>query len=112
MFGRANPRVIAHFRHGIPPASAKAGAGGAPPVALVFQGRNDRFQGPAWRVPVRDHELTDLGRTQCRSALKNLLHLGKQLVILDSQVTIRQCLERREITQREMDMDINPTRSE
>jgi hypothetical protein len=72
-----------------------------------LQRRDDRFYSPARRVPIRNHQLADLGRAQARPALENILHLRKKLVILELQVAIGQYFECQKIIERRMDTNIN-----
>jgi hypothetical protein len=78
-----------------------------PPVTIRLQRRDDRFYSPARRVPIRNHQLTNLCRGQVHPAMKNIFHLRKKLVILDPHVAIGQRFECQKITDREMDMNIN-----
>jgi hypothetical protein len=59
-----------------------------PPVTVRLQRRDDRFYSPAQRVPIRNHQLANLGRAQACPALKNIFHLREKLVIHTSQVAI------------------------
>jgi hypothetical protein len=65
-----------------------------PPVAFCLQRHDDRFYSHAQRVPIRNHQLVNLGRTQACPALKNIIHLREKLVILNSQIAISQRFER------------------
>jgi hypothetical protein len=42
------------------------------------------------RVPIRNHQLADLGRAQVRPALENIIYLREKLVILEPQVAFGQ----------------------
>jgi hypothetical protein len=52
-----------------------------PPITVHLQCGDNRFYSPAQQVPVRNHQLADLGRAQAHSALKNIIHLREKLVI-------------------------------
>jgi hypothetical protein len=54
-----------------------------PSVTVRLQRRDDRFYRPAWRVPIRNHQLANFGRAQTRPALENILHLREKLVIIE-----------------------------
>jgi len=69
------------------------------PITVCLQRRDDRFYSPARRVPIRNHQLPDLGWAQARSALENILHLREKLVILEPQVAIGQHFECKKITE-------------
>jgi hypothetical protein len=77
------------------------------PVTVRLQRRDDRFYSSAWRVLIRNHQLTNLDRTQARLALENILHLREKLLILEPQVAIGQRFEYKKITKKKMDMNIN-----
>jgi hypothetical protein len=79
----------------------------SPPITVCLQRRDDRFYSPARRVPIRNHQLTDLGRAQARPVLENIINLREKLVILEPQVAIDQRFECQKITERRMDMNIN-----
>jgi len=78
-----------------------------PPIIVRLQRRDDRFYSLAWRVPIRNHQLADLGQAQARPALKNILHSRKKYVILELQEAIGQHFEFQKIKEKKMDMNIN-----
>jgi len=49
-----------------------------PLVTIYLQRRDDRFYSPARLVPIRNHQLANLGRSQVRPALENILHLREK----------------------------------
>jgi len=59
-----------------------------PSVIVRLQCHDDRFYSPAWRVPIRNHQLADLSRTQAHPALESILNVREKLVILEPQVAI------------------------
>jgi hypothetical protein len=69
-----------------------------PPVTVRLQCHDDWFYSPARRVPIRNHQLADLHRTQACPALENILYLREKLVILEVQVAIGQRFECQKIT--------------
>lgn len=50
-------------------------------VIVRLQHCDERFYNPARQVPIRNHQLADLGRAQARPALENIIHLREKLVI-------------------------------
>jgi hypothetical protein len=78
-----------------------------PSVTVRLQRHYDQFYSLARRVPIRNHQLADLDRSQARPTLKNILHLREKLVIIEPQVAIGQHFECQKITARKMDMNID-----
>jgi hypothetical protein len=78
-----------------------------PPVTVRLKHCDDRFYSPALLVPIRNHQLVDLGRAQVRPTLKNILYLEEKLVILEPKVAIGQRFECQNIKERKIDININ-----
>ena len=82
-----------------------------PPIAVRSQRPDHRFNRPARRPPIRDHQLSDLRGAQTRPARENLLHAREQLVLVHAEITTRELLERREIAHGKMNVNVDPTRT-